>query len=283
MKEVKDSKHLPEEESSEGHINITSVEDGGMMVMSEEALEASKRHEQMLEQMRQKRLKMNLNVPTDDEEVKARLRALQEPVCYFGEEASDRRDRLREIMAQYLSQSKPLPEFRKNRKQLQTDLKKLSETINKNRPYFSQGLPVLKAVRTKILKYSMRNAKLRVEAQRRQRENPLPLSKAREQHEELIQSLKQHSVQSSELACDRPLTVCKISPQGLFDKHPCNDHKHKFLVALGCMGGRVELWDEFGTKHKSILCHSERITGIAWCPKVKLQQLPIFVTASADQ
>lgn len=37
----------------------------------------------------------NLPVPTNDKEVKLRLRELGHPICLFGEGPADRRDRLR--------------------------------------------------------------------------------------------------------------------------------------------------------------------------------------------
>lgn len=36
-------------------------------------------------------------VPTNDKEVKLRLRQLGEPICLFGENMADRRDRLKKI------------------------------------------------------------------------------------------------------------------------------------------------------------------------------------------
>lgn len=41
-------------------------------------------------------------VPTNEEDVKLKLRELGHPICLFGERAGDRRDRLRKIVAQRL-------------------------------------------------------------------------------------------------------------------------------------------------------------------------------------
>jgi U4/U6 small nuclear ribonucleoprotein PRP4 len=40
-----------------------------------------------------------INVSTDDEEVKRNLRQLEEPVCLFGEGPADRRSHLRDLLA----------------------------------------------------------------------------------------------------------------------------------------------------------------------------------------
>ena len=72
-----------------GNINIQSIndeDDFNIMVMSAQAQAAQEKHESLLKSIEEKRLKQNLRVPTDDNEVKQRLRALKEPICYFGED-----------------------------------------------------------------------------------------------------------------------------------------------------------------------------------------------------
>ena len=46
---------------------------------------------------RRKRVRL-MNVSTDDNEVKKGLRAVGEPICYFGEGPADRRQRLKEVL-----------------------------------------------------------------------------------------------------------------------------------------------------------------------------------------
>ena len=70
-----------------GNINITQTTnvDTNAVMMSEVAKEDIEAHEAMKKSLEIKRIQRNLKLPTDDEEVKARLRALHEPICYFGE------------------------------------------------------------------------------------------------------------------------------------------------------------------------------------------------------
>lgn len=38
-------------------------------------------------------------MPTDDSEVKLKLRSMGEPICFFGEGPADRRERLRDLLS----------------------------------------------------------------------------------------------------------------------------------------------------------------------------------------
>ena len=58
------------------------------------------RQQELVQHLQQQRLARLLALPTDDGLVKARLRELSVPVCLFGENAHDRRERLRATLAQ---------------------------------------------------------------------------------------------------------------------------------------------------------------------------------------
>ncbi|KAJ1679429.1 hypothetical protein EV182_002078, partial [Spiromyces aspiralis] len=65
-----------------------------------EASAASKESQRaMLAELERRRLARTLAVPTADSDVKAKLRELGEPICLFGEDAADRRSRLRYVMS----------------------------------------------------------------------------------------------------------------------------------------------------------------------------------------
>jgi len=53
----------------------------------------------LLEEFERRKRARQINVSTDDEEVKRNLRQLEEPVCLFGEGPADRRSRLRDLLA----------------------------------------------------------------------------------------------------------------------------------------------------------------------------------------
>lgn len=61
--------------------------------------EMSKDRQALLEEFERRKKARQINVSTDDSEVKKDLRQLGEPICLFGEGPADRRTRLRELLA----------------------------------------------------------------------------------------------------------------------------------------------------------------------------------------
>lgn len=61
--------------------------------------EMSKDRQALLEEFERRKKARQINVSTDDSEVKKHLRQLGEPICLFGEGPADRRTRLRELLA----------------------------------------------------------------------------------------------------------------------------------------------------------------------------------------
>lgn len=61
--------------------------------------EVSKDKQALLEEFERRRKARQLNVSTDDGEVRKALRQLAEPVCLFGEGPAERRARLRDLLS----------------------------------------------------------------------------------------------------------------------------------------------------------------------------------------
>lgn len=76
---------------------------GGNIHISNEYMELeddmSKDRLALLEEFERRKKARQINVSTDDSEVKKNLRQLGEPICLFGEGPADRRNRLRELLA----------------------------------------------------------------------------------------------------------------------------------------------------------------------------------------
>ena len=80
-----------------------------------------------------KKLARSVPIPTNDKEVKMRLRELGKPICLFGETNIDRRERLKKQLTSKIIQEGKLPVFRK------MDEKK-EEKIKENELFYSEGI-----------------------------------------------------------------------------------------------------------------------------------------------
>lgn len=67
--------------------------------LNEESRIEQARHAETLRQYEIKKRARAIVVPTDTNEIKARLRELGHPITLFGEDNADRRERLKEIIA----------------------------------------------------------------------------------------------------------------------------------------------------------------------------------------
>lgn len=64
--------------------------------------EMSKDKQALLEEFERRKKARQVNVSTDDSEVKKNLRQLGEPICLFGEGPAERRSRLRDLLSRYI-------------------------------------------------------------------------------------------------------------------------------------------------------------------------------------
>lgn len=60
---------------------------------------SSKDKAALLEEFERRKKARQINVSTDDAEVKRNLRQLNEPICLFGEGPAERRNRLRKLLS----------------------------------------------------------------------------------------------------------------------------------------------------------------------------------------
>lgn len=93
--EEKDSSNLGE--SINAAVTLANVHISNEYMELED--EMSKDRQALLEEFERRKKARQINVSTDDSEVKKNLRQLGEPICLFGEGPADRRTRLRELLA----------------------------------------------------------------------------------------------------------------------------------------------------------------------------------------
>ena len=69
---------------------------------------AIQRQQELKDTFERRKRARELAVPTNDNAVKLKLREYGQPICLFGEGAPERRDRLREAMAQQVDLDEPV-------------------------------------------------------------------------------------------------------------------------------------------------------------------------------
>lgn len=131
-----------------------------ILPFSEESQEARKRHEEMLKKYELQKASKSIVVPTNDYEIKMKLREMKHPICYFGEGPVERRERLKSLLAKILLEGGSLPAFTK------IAAGGVSETLvrdEENEYFLYEGDSNLKQVRLMMSKDSLRNAAIRIE------------------------------------------------------------------------------------------------------------------------
>ncbi|KAF7457242.1 U4/U6 small nuclear ribonucleoprotein PRP4-like protein [Cryptosporidium felis] len=181
-------------------------------------------------------LSISSAVSTNDTIVKLQLRELGEPICYFGEDQLERRERLSNL----LLENKNL-----------TILSKETIDSQERQVFFSQGTDSLTDFRRHVLSLSIKNSYNRLKRARNDSYIVSPNSKNVD-----LQSLSffmQNIRQSSCEICDsRYVFGCKISPSE--DK----------VVTYG-LSGELRIWDANTLNFEKVLkYHKYNITDVCW-------------------
>ncbi|XP_050389042.1 U4/U6 small nuclear ribonucleoprotein Prp4 [Patella vulgata] len=160
-----------------------------------------------------------IQVSTDDFEVKATLRELGDPICLFGEGPAERRERLRQLLAQIGAYA-----LKKKEEEKAAEAKKKEE---ENVTWYHEGSESLKEARLWIGNYSIPRAKERVGKQKE--EKNIPTTQLNAKLQELHKRIRSVTNDCSQIGDSRPLSFCEFSP----------DSK---LLAVASWSGLCKLW-----------------------------------------
>lgn len=189
-----------------------------------------------------------LVVPTSDRDVKAKLRSIGEPITLFGEGPSERRDRLRELLAAQAEAEGEDGDIQMQEAEGGAD--------DQEEEFYTLGSPQLLDARRAMARFSMPRTKQRVAFQRNESKIPLRTHVAfRNQIKEKLQGFEPYGSQFA----DRPVSIVRFSPSGEY-------------VACGNFSGRVELLEVPTLEKKKVYRggHADRATGIDWAPGATL-------------
>ncbi|GAA5987995.1 hypothetical protein JCM5350_007854 [Sporobolomyces pararoseus] len=235
----------------------------------------------ILSELDRKKLARKIALPTNDGEVRSRLRQLEQPVTLFGEGPADRRDRLREFLARIR-----MEEQRERRERgeegggsesegdEEEDGDKEGEEDDddeEDEEFYTEGSLQLKKARKEIANYSLPRARKRIARQRL--DSTVTLARLMDVRKTVFEKLSNFTNLGSQIGDTRALSAVRFSP----------DSK---LLLTGSWTGQAKVWDVPSCKEvKTLKGHSERIGGVAWHPDATLTQSTKsvnFATSGAD-
>ncbi|CZT52969.1 related to U4/U6 small nuclear ribonucleoprotein Prp4 (WD splicing factor Prp4) [Rhynchosporium secalis] len=201
-------------------------------------------------QMDRRKKAAAIAVPTDDKRVRERLRQLGEPVTEFGEGPGDRRDRLREILAD-LARDDAGQDGEGDAPMLDA-----ADDDAPDEEFYTKGIPELLEARRAIARYSLPRAKSRLASQKS--ESTIPWMMHVKFRNEIKAKLEGFELQGSQTAGDRPVSMTRFAPNGE-------------IIAAGNWGGGIKLLSVPDLKEiRTLRGHTDRIGGISWFPDATL-------------
>ncbi|KAJ5097601.1 hypothetical protein N7456_008322 [Penicillium angulare] len=199
-------------------------------------------------QFERKRRAAAMAVPTDDTRVRARLRELGEPITLFAEGPGDRRDRLRELLTD-------LSERQAGEGDVEMEEPE-EEEVEQQEEFYTEGTNDLLEARKDIARFSLPRAKARVA--RLKDESTIPLRTHVKHRKAIKEKLQGFDLYGSQIAGDRPVSVCRFAPDGQ-------------TIAAGNWSGGIKLLSVPNLEEKAnFKGHTDRIGGLSWFPGATL-------------
>ncbi|XP_039762412.1 U4/U6 small nuclear ribonucleoprotein Prp4 [Pararge aegeria] len=163
--------------------------------------EMSRDKKALLEEFERRRKARQLNVSTDDDEVRRSLRQLGEPVCLFGEGPAERRVRLRDLLS-YLGEDAI-------HKKLEEEEARIERDRGREGTWYHEGPPQLKDARLFIARYSLPRAKRRLTKARDELQLAGSIRAAAKQESQ--RKATAMAIYCSQIGDTRPISFCRFS------------------------------------------------------------------------
>ncbi|GAA5965141.1 hypothetical protein JCM8115_006677 [Rhodotorula mucilaginosa] len=220
----------------------------------------------LLSELDRKKLARKIALPTNDGEVRARLREIDEPITLFGEGPADRRDRLRDLIARARLEKGEAMDVEEEQKESSE-----SEEEEEEEEFYTEGSPALKQARREIAEYSLPRARRRIARQRL--DAGVPLARLMDVRKAVFANLESFTNLGTQIGDTRAISALRFSPDSS-------------MLLTGSWTGQAKLWSVPQCKEIRVLKgHKERIGGVAWHPQATLSQTASsvnFATSGAD-
>ncbi|CAH8487740.1 unnamed protein product [Schistosoma turkestanicum] len=240
--------------------------------------EVDKNAQEALNQLELRKKARLIQVSTEDSEVRAYLRQLGEPVCLFGEDGADRRERLRMILAVSggPAQRPALTDSVKSSTGTGASVNRFGENISNENVgddttvWYHQGPNTLAEARLWISEFSLTRAKVRLDRARNYFNN-VPASQRKAKLQEYHKVLRNTNLLCSQVGDIRPLSMCRFSPDGK-------------QLATSSWSGLCRLWSIPDCNLvMNLRGHTAPTCSIVWHPQAGLQSEQQLALASSAQ
>ncbi|XP_062131538.1 LOW QUALITY PROTEIN: U4/U6 small nuclear ribonucleoprotein Prp4 [Drosophila sulfurigaster albostrigata] len=212
----------------------------------------------LLEEFERKKRARQINVSTDDAEIKNNLRQLNEPICYFGEGPAERRRRLKELLAS-------LGENAINKKQSEEEERKTQQR-EQEATWYHEGPDTLRVARLWIADYSLPRARERLERAKEALEVPSATRAGR--MVEMQKKLQSLAPLCSQVGDTRPVSSAAFNEDST-------------LLMTASWSGLCKLWSVPDCELKQTLRgHASYVGGVALRPGVKADEENVVAMAS---
>lgn len=231
-----------------------------------------------------RRAARSMVVPTLEKHVHAGLREFGLPICLFGEDLHDKRERLRAALATRELRHKEHTSDVAADKQKVT--KEGSEQRSENdsekeddEEYYTEGSAALRQLRIAIAWPILARARKRLEDERNLRlsdhmHNGAKIA-AQEAEAKVVEFVRNSTLQASQIGDSRPLSSISISTS------PFSQDDSEWIVATGSWSGGVKIWGDGtnATLLQTVLVHKARISSVS----IPREYPDMLLTSSADK
>ncbi|KAH8319468.1 hypothetical protein KR067_010723 [Drosophila pandora] len=212
----------------------------------------------LLEEFERKKRARQINVSTDDSEIKSNLRQLNEPICYFGEGPAERRRRLKELLAN-------LGEHAIGRKQTDEEERRIQQR-EQEATWYHEGPDTLRIARLWLADYSLPRARDRLMRARDALEVPSATRAGR--MVEMQKKLQSLAPLCSQVGDTRPVSSAAFNEDST-------------LLLTSSWSGLCKLWSVPDCELKQTLRgHASYVGGVALRPGVKADEENVVAMAS---
>lgn len=246
-----------------GNINVSNMVDTMDMSIEDRI---SQRQAEILAEFERKKQIRQIHVTTDDDEVRRRLRSYGQPITLFGEGPADRRDRLREMVAELGEEATKSNKISEKEMVAAKEREELAKTT-----WYHEGPDSLKKARIWIADYSIPRAKERLHKAKLKQDETATQKHARVH--EVHRHMRAVSSIGSQIGDSRPISACRFSPNSK-------------ILATASWSGLCKLWSIPDCEELRVLRgHAINVCSVAFHPQATVsldEKMCCLASSSAD-